>query len=194
MKKMRRSLFPLLVSVCTVLNSCQQDPYPIFFLSEAPSTEGTTAKFILMYRGHPYTRMPIVNHKHIATYRSFMNMQDGSYGVVFTLKREMIQRLYSETVNREGMLILPVVNGLAFDPLRIDRPIMDGKLVVWGGLNGYDLKRIADDIKPEDEELEKKRFLKKNPRPLPKLGPKDKQKKDFTGRVIGEIYSSGTGR
>ncbi len=148
-----------------------------------------------MYRGHPYDRLPIVNHKHIASYKSFMNPDDGSYGVVFTLKREMSQRLYSATINREGMLILPIVNGLAFDPVRIDRPIMDGKLVIWGGLNGYDLKRIADDIKPEDEEFEKKRFLKKNPRPIPKLDPKDKQqKRDYTGRVIGEIYSSGTGR
>ena len=91
------------------------------------------------------------------------------------------------------MLILPVVNGLAFQPLRIDGPITDGKLVIWNGLNGYDLKQIARDIKPENPEMEKKRFKKKNPRPLPKLKRDDRnQKKDHTGRVIGEIFSSGS--
>lgn len=185
-------LFPILALTVSLLCSCQQEPYPIFFLSEAGSTEGTTAKFVLMYNGRPYTRMPIVTHKNIQSYHSFMSMQDGSYGIVFTLKPEMINRLYNATVNREGMLILPVVNGLAFQPVRIDRPITDGKLVIWNGLNGYDLKQIARDIKPENEEMEKKRFMKKNPRPLPKLDPtKKNEKKDYTGRTIGEIFSSG---
>ncbi len=190
---MIRLLIPALALMLLTLSSCQQNPYPIFFLSEASTTEGTTAKFILMYKGRPYTRMPIVTHENIQSYHSFMSMQDGSYGVVFTLKPEMINRLYSATVNREGMLILPVVNGLAFQPVRIDRPITDGKLVIWNGLNGYDLKQIARDITPENEEMEKKRFIRKNPRPLPKLDPtKVNEKKDYTGRTIGEIFTSGT--
>ena len=193
MKAMIRLLIPALALMLLTLSSCQQNPYPIFFLSEASTTEGTTAKFILMYKGRPYTRMPIVTHENIQSYHSFMSMQDGSYGVVFTLKPEMINRLYSATVNREGMLILPVVNGLAFQPVRIDRPITDGKLVIWNGLNGYDLKQIARDITPENEEMEKKRFIRKNPRPLPKLDPtKVNEKKDYAGRTIGEIFTSGT--
>lgn len=175
------------------LTACQQKPYPIFFLREAPSTAGTTAKFIVMYRGHPYERMPIVSHEQIASYHSFMSMADGSYGVVFTLKREMFNRLYAETQERKGLLILPVVNGLAFQPVRVDRPINDGKLVIWSGLNGYDLKQIARNIKPENPEMEKKRFLDKNPRPKPKVKPNTpSQQRDFTGRTIGEMYESGS--
>lgn len=193
MKRARRVYGMLVGMVMLALSACQQKPYPIFFLSEAESTEGTSTKFILMYNGRPYTRMPIVTHGNIASFHSFMSMQDGSYGVVFTLKKEWINRLYSATINRQGMLILPVVNGLAFQPLRIDEPIMDGKLVIWNGLNGYDLKQIARDIKPENPEMEKKRFQRKNPRPLPKLKKDAKnQKKDYTGRVIGEIFSSGS--
>ena len=181
----------LLAPIVVLLSSCQQKPYPIFFLSEARSTEGSTSKFILMYNGRPYTRMPIVTHENFKSYHSFMDMQDGSYGIVLTLKDELINRLYSISVEKEGMLILPVVNGLAFQPVRIDRPFTDGKLVIWGGLNGYDLMQIARDIKPENEEMEKKRFMRKNPRPLPKLDPKQRnQKRDYTGRTIGEIFPS----
>ncbi len=183
----------VLVGILLMICSCQQNPYPIFFLSEADSAEGTSAKFILMYSGHPYTRMPLVTHENIESYHSFMSMQDGSYGAVFTLKKEWRNRLYQMTQNRQGTLILPVVNSLAFQPLRIDGPITDGKLVIWNGLNGYDLKQIARDIQPENPEMEKKRFLKKNPRPLPKITPKTKnERKDHTGRTIGEIFPSGS--
>lgn len=177
---------------CGALTNCQQKPYPIFFLAQEPTIQGSSTKFILMYNGKPYRRMPIVTHEQLESYHSFMSMQDGSYGVVFTLKKEARNRLYGETLNKEGMLILPVVNGLAFQPLRIDGPIMDGKLVIWNGLNGYDLKQIARNIRPEVPEMEKKRFQDKNPRPLPKLKPSDKNtEKDHTGRTIGEIMSSG---
>lgn len=173
------------------LTSCQQKPYPIFFLTEADGVAGNSAKFIVMYNGKPYSRMPIVNHDKIESFHSFMSMQDGSYGVVFTLKKEWRTRLYSYTENKYGMLILPVVNGLAFQPLRVNSPIRDGKLVIWNGLNGYDLKMIARHIRPENPEMEKKRFKDENPRPLPKLEKDNKNsRKDHTGQVIGELFSS----
>lgn len=181
------------VTAWCALTSCQQNPYPIFFLTENPNgSVGSTAKFVLTYRGKTFERGPLITHEQIESFHSFMSMQDGSYGVVFTVKKPWINRLYSATVNREGTLILPVVNGLAFEPLRIDGPVMDGKLVIWNGLNGYDLKQIARDIRPENPDMEKKRFKSKNPRPLPKLKPGDVNgSRDHTGRTIGEIFSSG---
>ena len=184
--------FLLSVVLLVVAAACQQKPYPVYFLSQADGVVGNSARFILMYNGKPYTRMPIVTHEKLESFHSFMSMQDGSYGVVFTLKKEWRNDLYSATINRQGTLILPVVNGLAFQPLRVDGPITDGKLVIWNGLNGYDLKQLARTIRPEQPELEKKRFKDKNPRPLPKLAPDNKnQKKDHTGRTIGEIFASG---
>ena len=63
-------------------------------------------------------------------------------------------------------------------------------LVIWNGLNGYDLKQIARSVDPVDEELEKKRYKDENPRPLPKK-PEDvkTQTKDFTGRTVGELFN-----
>lgn len=189
MKKMLK--YVLLLPALAALIGCQQHPYPIFFLAEADGTTGNTTKSILMYNGKPYTRMPMVTHENLQSFKSFL-CPDGSYGTTFTVKPELRNRLYAATINREGTLILPVVNSLAFEPVLVDRPITDGKLVVWGGLNGYDLKQIARDIKPENPEMEKKRFKDKNPRPLPKLKQDNKnEKRDHTGRVIGEIFSSG---
>lgn len=185
--KTRQIVMSLLAAAA--LTACQQKPYPIFFLTEESTVDGNTSKMIIMHNGKPYTRMPALSHKHIASYKSFL-AKDGSYGVEFTFKPEMRRRLYAISLEKAGMQILPVVNGLAFQPVRIDRPVTDGKLVIWGGLNGYDLKEIARDITPIDEELEKKRFLDKNPRPIPKL-QKDKMKtqKDYTGRVLSELFS-----
>ena len=190
--KMRHAMLSALVAMAA-LTACQQKAYPVYFLTEEDGTGGNSAKFVARYNGRTYTRMPIVNQEQLESYHSFMNMQDGSYGVVFTLKREMRNRLYTTTQEKQGKLILPVVNGLAFQPVRIDRPVTDGKLVIWGGLNGYDLKEIARNVKPENPEMEKKRFLDKNPRPLPKFAPDTKnEKKDHTGRTIGELFSSGS--
>lgn len=179
--------------VISALTSCQQMPYPIFFMPQDPSgTRGNTAKSVMNYQGKTYVRTPIIHHDQIESFHSFMSMQDGSYGVVFTVKPMYFSRLYNETLRLRGALILPVVNRLAFQPLRVEEPIRDGKLVIWNGLNGYDLKQIARTITPENPEIEKKRFLDKNPRPLPE-GPKDinRPQRDHTGRDIGEIYSSG---
>lgn len=173
------------------LTACQQQkPYPIFFLTEEPSASGNSARMIVMYNGRPYTRLPILNQDHLESFSSFMNMQDGSYGVEFLLKSEMRNRLFAVSQEKQGMRILPVVNGLAFQPVLLDRPVTDGKLVIWGGLNGYDLKEIARTITPADPEKEKKRFLDKNPRPIPKLEKDVRgEQRDHTGRMVGELTS-----
>ena len=85
------------------------------------------------------------------------------------------------------MLMLPVVNGLAMEPMRIE-PVSDGILKIWNGLNGYDLKQISRTVKPVNPEIEEKRYLDENPRPIPKLPKNPQQRRDFTGRPVGEIF------
>ncbi|MBQ1960227.1 MAG: hypothetical protein II349_01735 [Akkermansia sp.] len=67
---------------------------------------------------------------------------------------------------------------------------MGGELVIWNGLNGYDLKQIAKTVTPMVPEIEEKRFLEKNPRPLPEKPKNPSQTKDHTGRTIGELFHS----
>ncbi len=188
----RISLIPVLLGAAalSLLTNCQQSQkaYPVFFLTENYGTE-EGAGFIIKYGPRYYTRLPMLSLDHFEKYRSFLN-QDGSYGVELFVKKEYRTRLYTETMNHVGKHMLPVVNGFAFAPMKIDRAITDGELVIWGGLNGYDLKQIARTVKPIDEELEKKRWKKENPRPKPERPKVRSQSKDLNDRTIPELYTA----
>ena len=88
-------------------------------------------------------------HKHFEKFKSFM-ADDGSYGMVLYTPKEYRLRLYTETQQNIGKHILPVIDGLAFDPMEIDQGISDGQLIIWGGLNGYDLRRISETLEAID--------------------------------------------
>jgi len=111
--------------------------------------------------------------------------------VLYTPK-EYRMRLYTETQQNLGKHILPVIDGLAFDPMEIDCGISDGQLIIWGGLNGYDLRRISETLEPVDPEIEEKRYLDDDPRPKPELPKEAAPMKDEHGRIIPELYSSAT--
>lgn len=208
-----KSLFPLLciaaaLAGSVITSSCQQQrAYPVNFLTEASGTQ-PGASFIILYQGTPYTRQPIFSLKHFDKFSSFLN-PDGSYGVSLRLKKEYFNRLYSITAAHLDKKLLPIVNGLAFEPLTIDQPISDGIIIIWGGLNGYDLKQIGKTVTPVNPEMEKKRYKDENPRILPQSRrtssllhganpnaeqrsqpkPQPNPSKDDSGRVIPEIYS-----
>lgn len=188
-------VFRTIVAAAGILlaSSCQQGQkaYPVFFLVQDSNTvsdamDSTSARMVVRHDGVTYTRMPVLSLDHFERYESHLNPDDGSYGVTLYGKKSSHNRIYSSTVSKSGMLMLPVVNGLAMTPMVID-PVHDGKLVIWGGLNGYDLKMIAKSVQPINKELEEKRFLDKNPRPLPKDMRREDAVRDFTGRTVREI-------
>lgn len=173
-----------------LLSNCQQKQYKAYFLTESSNPEGGAA-FNVRYNGRMYNRMPIMSLKHFERFRSFM-ADDGSYGMVLYTPKEYRLRLYTETQQNIGKQILPVIDGLAFDPMEIDQGIMDGQLIIWGGLNGYDLKRISETLEPVEPEIEEKRYLDEDPRPKPELPEEAAPMKDKHGRIIPELYSSAT--
>ncbi len=180
----------LAAAVLTLFAACQQaqKTYPVFFLTENDGTE-EGAGFIVKYGPRYYTRLPMLSLDNFEKFRSFLN-NDGTYGVELFVKKEYRTRLYTETMNHVGKHMLPVVNGYAFAPMKIDRGITDGELVIWGGLNGYDLKQIARTVKPMDEALEKKRYKDKDPRPKPQKPKVRGQSRDRNDRTIPELYAS----
>ncbi len=180
----------LAVALPCLFANCQQSQkaYPVFFLTENRGSE-EGAGFIVKYGPRYYTRLPMLSLDNFEKFRSFLN-DDGSYGVELFVKKEYRTRLYTETMSNVGKHMLPVVNGFAFAPMKIDRPIEDGELVIWGGLNGYDLKQIARTVKPVDEALEKKRYKKENPRKKPEMPKVKGQTRDLNDRTIPELYAS----
>lgn len=171
-----------------LLSNCQQKQYKAYVLIESSNPEGGAA-FNVRYNGRMYNRMPIMNLKHFEKFRSFMH-DDGSYGVVLYTPKEYRMRLYSETTQNMGKMLLPVLDGLAYTPIYIDEGIRDGQITIWGGLNGYDLRRLSETLDPVTPELEEKRYLDDDPRPRPELPEQAAPVKDEHGRIIPELYSS----
>ena len=188
---MNKALFYLCAAAgCLALSSCQQKQYKAYFLAESSVPEAGAA-FNVRYNGRMYNRMPLMSLKHFEKFKSFM-ADDGSYGIVLYTPKEYRTRLFTETQQNIGKHLLPVIDGLAFEPMEIDRGITDGQLIIWGGLNGYDLKRISETVNPVNEEMEEKRYLDDDPRPKPELPKEAAPSKDEHGRIIPELYSSAT--
>ena len=186
---MNKALLTLCFAAGAVLlGSCQQKQYKAYFLTESSNPEAGAA-FNVRYNGRMYNRMPIMSLKHFEKFKSFM-ADDGSYGMVLYTPKEYRLRLYTETQQNLGKHILPVIDGLAFAPLLIDQGINDGQLIIWGGLNGYDLRRISETLEAVDPEIEEKRYLDDDPRPKPELPKEAAPTKDEHGRIIPELYSS----
>lgn len=170
-----------------LLSNCQQGTYPVYFLTEADGMEAGS-RFIILHNKVPYTRMPILSLDHFEKFRSFLNPDDGTYGVELTVKKEWRVRLHNITQECNGKLLLPVVNGFSFEPQFIS-PVTDGKLIIWNGLNGYDLRMISRTVEPINPEIEEKRYLDDNPRPAPKMPVNYEATKDINGRTFREIHS-----
>ncbi len=186
---MSKSHFYLCTLAAAVLfSSCQQEQYKAYFLTESSNPEGGAA-FNIRYNGRMYNRMPIMSLRHFEKFKSFM-ADDGSYGVVLYTPEEYRVRLYTETQQNIGRMLLPVIDGLAFPPMEIDCGISDGQLIIWGGLNGYDLRRIGETLQAVDPEIEEKRYKEENPRPKPEMPKEATHRKDAHGRVIPELYTS----
>lgn len=178
--------YTLLISVTSLLFvSCQQEkPYQVIFLTESEG-EGMGSKFIVNFKGKTYTSLPMLSVDNFKHFKSFL-AEDGSYGVVFYVDPKYTSRLYTASASKISKFMLPVVSGMAFTPQLITEPLRD-QLVIWNGLNGYDLRRISEKISPVEPEIEEKRYLEIDPRPRPDFKEIKNQQRDFHGRTIPEL-------
>ncbi len=188
--RLMKTISFILSSLAAVLlgTSCQQQQraYPLYWFEQADGS-GAGATFTIVYKDRYYVRQPIFNLEHFEKFESFLET-DGSYTVTLYLKPEYRNRLYLTTLNNQGKYLLPVVNGMAFTPILIDSPVNTGKLTIWGGLNGYDLKMISRKVEPVRPEIEEKRYKDKDPRPRPKMPVDTNIMRDPSGRAIPQIY------
>ncbi len=182
-----------LICSTLLLGACNsKEDLTLFMFAEATDMQGGSSH-TLMCKGVPYERGPIMSLRHFDRYKSFMETQDGSYGVIIYAKKEFVKRYYAQTASRVGKRVIIVMNGLFFTPQRIHAPISHGMIYIKNGLNGYDLKCLGDHLKPADPksaEMEEKRKLDKNPRPLPKATKQKQQQRDYMGRTIPELMHS----
>lgn len=146
----------LLTFVC--LSSCETK-FPVSFHMEDTQdigrAFGTNDKFTIRQGTQTFEKAPFISQKDFESYRSF-RAEDGTFGVVFNVKKPLWSRVKATTTQNLGSNILPMVNGHPMELIRLYKePIRNGKLVVWGGFTPADLAVLAEVVPPLDPEREK---------------------------------------
>ena len=111
--------------------------------TETPKGEYKSTVFSYTHKGRILNmrRIPDFTLTDIATHSPFV-AKDTSYGTIFTLNQRGKHRLYNHTVSNQGYHMISSVNGNLSEPLKIDKPIGDGKLVIWNGLTERDIHQL----------------------------------------------------
>jgi len=159
--------FPLLLgALCALIVSCSSTKIPdaqITFHTQTPPGEMKSMVFAYTHKGKVINmrRMPSFSISDVETYKPFV-AKDGSFGAILNLDRTAIGRLYNHTTQNKGAYMISVVNGNISIPLKIDRPIRDGKLIVWDSLTQQDVYLLDMSIQREGDDADKAKARAKN--------------------------------
>jgi hypothetical protein len=103
-----------------------------------------------------FTRVPEVSSKDILSFAPFP-ADDGSYGILIQLKNHAGQRLDAVTNMGQGRYLLSLLNGRVVDGVLIDKPVRDGKLVIWKGATLADITILDESYPRIGQEGQKKK-------------------------------------
>ncbi len=107
-----------------------------------------------------FRRIPVAPTSDIVHFRPFP-ADDGSIGAVFQLSRRGANRLAALTTQSQGKWMIAVINGRPTDVVFVDKPVRDGILVVWKGMQQRDVDVIDLQIPREGMEKKERAALKK---------------------------------
>lgn len=94
-----------------------------------------------------FRRTAEITTKDLEAFTPFPSDTGGDdYGVVFTLNSRAAKRLAAITNANQGRWIISQVNGRIVDGLLIDKPVEDGRLVIWKGVSLADIHGLDKDV------------------------------------------------
>ena len=102
-----------------------------------------------------FRRMPEIGIKDIVSFSPFPSDTGESFGIVFRLKGNAVNRLAAVTAANQGRWLISQVNGRAVDGVIIDKQVSDGFIVIWKGVTLADVE-ILDKKLPRADEANKK--------------------------------------
>ncbi|NWK56689.1 hypothetical protein HW115_13785 [Verrucomicrobiaceae bacterium N1E253] len=143
-------------------NGKKTPPASITFHVEGTAAEAPkfTRKVETLAGERYFRKVPEVSTNDIIAFSPFPADDKKTYGVVFQLNKQAAQRLHASTNLNQGKLLLGLVNGQAVGVVRIDKPVTDGMLVIWSGIQQHEIK-LYDKLAPrigEDPKVWKKRL------------------------------------
>lgn len=94
-----------------------------------------------------FRKVPEVGTKDIIAFSPFPADDKKTYGIVFKLNKQGAKRLHEATTMNRGKLMLSLVNGQALGVVRIDKPVTDGMIVIWSGIQQQEIK-MYDKLAP----------------------------------------------
>lgn len=105
-----------------------------------------------------FRRMPEITTKDVVSFSPFPSDAGGDdYGMVFILKDNAAKRLAAITNINQGKWLLAQINGRVVDGVLIDKPVEDGRLVIWKGATLADVTVFDGDFPRIGQEGKKKK-------------------------------------
>lgn len=106
-----------------------------------------------------FSKTPVTATKEIVSLKHFV-AEDGTFGATFSFDKAGGGRIAAVTTARQDKWLVAMLNGRPVDVVFIDRPVTDGKLVIWKGIKQTEIIRFeyAMPITGENRDQWKKRI------------------------------------
>lgn len=118
----------------------------VSFHLEADQTDNpkfiTPVKLGSEHRQYFFKKIPDFTDKDIAWFFPFLSQDGVSYGAAFRLKEPAAAQLKAFTLSNQGKLVGLRCSDAPLQAVIVDRPIDDGVIVVWSGLQQRHLQEF----------------------------------------------------
>lgn len=102
-----------------------------------------------------FSKAAEISTKDVVAFSPFLSDNQNDYGIVFQLRKSATDRLENITTANQGKMLVAAVNGRIVDVVMIDKPVNDGFIVIWNGVQEAELKEY-DKLAPRIGEKKKK--------------------------------------
>jgi len=106
-----------------------------------------------------FRKTPLTATKEIVSLKHFV-AEDGSYGATFSFDKAAARRIAAVTTSNQDKWLVAMLNGRPVDAVFVDQPVVDGRLVIWQGIQQREIIRFeyAMPITGETREQWKRRI------------------------------------
>ena len=139
----------LLLVAAPLLAGDGKQSHSISFHSEGSASDGESRVFPYRIGAEQkfFRLSPDVTHINFKAFAPFRSEDGGSFGAAFFLDSSGAQRPMQVSSARQGAYLLSVIDGVPNDFVLIDKPIRDGVLILWSGMNNVHLEFLQDELK-----------------------------------------------